>query len=870
MSYENIVIQQDNFCIAPLLGTFATVDTGNASALLRIKNDSGGSAGTYTFNPNIAQNTIIYGLEYVGPRSTSVVKSGMVFYTLESDTASSCTIKKWNVNTSSARLDLAYSYTKNSDSVDSYACQAFTVGKYYTSLISTSSSGTGMLNVTSTDTIVSGTKLYLGPSSNASFMNAFEEVEVTSVSGTQVYIKSSSGIPPFAYYNAGDNITYTGNTYLFSDLGLSGDTTKGTMYILDTISGTALNKIYSGLFSGIRATGYALPYYNTVGIVKASELLYLNINDYTITKSVKINNTLSDSTYIPVRDIEFKVTSVYRLQNSTTRRDDTGVLAQITWATFNYQEDGVSRYPDSMTLYTDPIGVVSNQQTINVHVVVRDQYGVGISGKVVTFDKVSGDSNGLWGEVNRQATTDINGHGVITYTSGWYDQSVATQAAEIISIKAHTDGSNILTGSNYVYTFLKFLLKAKYIYNISTASYPNYDIIQKVDTKTMSFSLRQITLLSIILTLKNRSYFGFPGGNLNYPSDAFNFPIYAVRQKSSFNCTLPVTQKFSISSAATTKQVLTVQDTFLFSQNIISRHNTTGNQDTLQIAQFKFLIDAVPAPYSYKNTTNTTIWVKLAPYGYSLDQSTLVFRVRELSYAGDPGYIDYVHTSYLTVTTFDAGGGLLGLEVLLDPPQYLHNNAFVYVYLEVYDGATPPNKIVFDYWFSIIADYNAPYVTNENPSRNALAVLKDTDISFNVMDNEVGVNIGTLELYVNNRAKSYTYTIISGGYSVFLTNTKDFYYEQSVEISIMVLDASAQKNVLYDMWRFDIASSVGPFIDATSAFPKPCSYGSSNRSTGTSVNVYDAGNGLDEDSIILRVDGITRETIKIPIIYRVK
>jgi hypothetical protein len=89
-------------------------------------------------------------------------------------------------------------------------------------------------------------------------------------------------------------------------------------------------------------------------------------------KSNDLNNVLSDTTtYITTNDIEFSSTSAYRLQRSTIKRDDTGSLFQVSWPTFNYHEDNVSRFPDSIDLFTNPTGTVANNATINVYVIVH-------------------------------------------------------------------------------------------------------------------------------------------------------------------------------------------------------------------------------------------------------------------------------------------------------------------------------------------------------------------------------------------------------------------------------------------------------------------------------------------------------------------
>jgi len=64
------------------------------------------------------------------------------------------------------------------------------------------------------------------------------------------------------------------------------------------------------------------------------------------------------------------------------------------------------------------------------------------------------------------------------------------------------------------------------------------------------------------------------------------------------------------------------------SQTYISRHLSSGHKDDVDIDQFKFIEDAIPAFWSEKNSVETNIWIRLRPFAYSLNQSTLIFRVR--------------------------------------------------------------------------------------------------------------------------------------------------------------------------------------------------------------------------------------------------
>jgi hypothetical protein len=302
------------------------------------------------------------------------------------------------------------------------------------------------------------------------------------------------------------------------------------------------------------------------------------------------------------------------------------------------------------------------------------------------------------------------------------------------------------------------------------------------------------------------------------------------------------------------------------SQLYISRHLSSGHKDTAIIDQFQFIVDAIPAFWSEKNSVDTNIWIKLRPFAFSLNQSSLVFRVREMSYAGDTGYVDV--TSLCTVTTFDAGGGMLGLIIDYNPVSNFHHNSVVYVSIGVYDVALTPNIILTDYWFKVIADYRAPYIDNEIPSREEESVDVSTNIEFDVFDAGEGVDIGTLTMYINNRLIIPTVSGISGGYHVFYDPAADFYYGEHVEIFVNIRDIGG--NLLHDAWRFYCAESTGPWIDRDSFLPKNCSKGVYRKITGIEVNVYGVDDtGVDSSSFLFTIGGKDRNITVTPIIYRI-
>jgi hypothetical protein len=600
-----------------------------------------------------------------------------------------------------------------------------------------------------------------------------------------------------------------------------------------------------------------------LGYIKGRNILYLDISDYSLYKSAALTNYKADKvTTIDVYDVALTSTSIYRLQDRTMRRNDDGTKSDYAWATYNFHKDAVVQYTDTITMWADP-AVVGNQESTTIYALVRNQYGAVLSGKTVHFDKISGDSAGSFDDPNKEATTSGNGIASIGYTTGWYDPGIADSCCEAIYLTSYTDGANVLTGSQYVWDAVELTLYKKFIGDLV--------YMTQIDNEFSSVNtLEQLAAFNSYLYTQNLSRFQFPGGHWsgNSPPGDNTKILIQLATFSSDNLLEQLDNEFD--SEVHLDQWKNKTDTGQLSQTYVSRHVSSGHQDTAEIAQFQFIIDAIPAFWSEKNPLDTDIWIKLAPYGYSLNQSTLVFRVKEMSYAGNTGWINYEGTSYITVNTWDAGGGLLGLDITVDPPQNFHHNAIVYVFIEVYDTAPTPNIIVIDYWFKIIPDFGIPYVTNEDPAREEEGVAVDTNISFDIMDVGVGVDIDNLEFYVNNRYKIPTTSGISGGYHVFFDPTEDFYYSQTVEITVKARDLSDNANEVYDMWRFYIADSDGPWIDPDSFIPKLCSKGVYRKQTPVAFSVYDINDtGIDESSVIVYIGGKERNVTLVPIIYRI-
>jgi hypothetical protein len=287
---------------------------------------------------------------------------------------------------------------------------------------------------------------------------------------------------------------------------------------------------------------------------------------------------------------------------------------------------------------------------------------------------------------------------------------------------------------------------------------------------------------------------------------------------------------------------------------------------TSTLSQFVFVSDAIPPFWSEKNSRDTYIWIKLRPNAADLEPLTVLFMVREVSFEGDTGFVDY--TAQLTITPFVDISGNIGLELLLPTQGGFHHNAVVYVHIEVDDALG--NHVWIDYFFSIIADYKFPYLENLNPSREQALVQVDSDIYFEIKDIGVGVDIDSLDMTVDSRVVTPTSIVKVDDYHYKVTYnpSTDFYYNKSVQVGVKVKDLSDNENWLNDTYRFYTVESDDIWF--TEFQPKVCKRGI-NPNTYISFLALGVGSGVDKDTIVVQVKGkdVTNRLQLLPVIYRI-
>jgi len=232
MAYENVKFPCKNFCIFPITGNFCSVDHDSDS--MQVKNSTADLIRTYNLDTVVDE---IKSIEYVGPRDVGVALTQLgdelPFFTLEHDSSTQCTIRRWKLSTSNTKLELDKTIVKSTVGSYYFDCYDMVLEYYHTEFGDETPTGTGYITVDSVGTMEAGDKLLLGPSSDMDNQFAFEWVEITSISGSDVYI-TASGITPTQYeYDDGDPITYYKNIFLFSDIGQNNDSTKGSLYKID-------------------------------------------------------------------------------------------------------------------------------------------------------------------------------------------------------------------------------------------------------------------------------------------------------------------------------------------------------------------------------------------------------------------------------------------------------------------------------------------------------------------------------------------------------------------------------------------------------------------------------------------------------------
>jgi len=963
MAYENIEITNSNFCLTPQIGTIGTIDTTNPTTVLRVKNTAGGLISDYALSSNIINDVV--SVEYVGPINLDGFIDDVEFFTLESiptldgfgnptGGSSKCIIKRWELDVSSSLLNLKQQIVKYTTGNYYYDASGMAVEHYHREFLTSHQGGINYLDIDSSDKIESGSKLFLGPSTDGDNEDATETVIVSHVTGDRVYLNGNTKYQ----YVSGDPITFYNNIYLISKLGYGGDVTKGTIFKLSAYTGSLKEYGNKGEYKNIVAARWST-ISSAVAVVNSTQLLFIRPYDsYLNWRSMSLNNLEDDAqtTVIPVHDIVFDNYKIYKLMNKATYyTDDLGNKQTYFWTMYNHQEDSLLPYTNSSVIYTKKAQLNGYNQYTDLNIQVRDQFNVGLRDVNVKTYKAGGDPGCLFTPLNGQAITDIDGKAVIGYTSG-VDYTGLTE----VTLRA--DKGSPYTQSEYVWDMIRLISNVEIVRHcilLQREKQEDYTWFRQIYDpyknthykRIVSDGSSQLEITEPRIYLICYSYFSNEGGNWcegtlhafqpeYWPlyvipgvqrTDAINsdgggtwswfpgeppFPpghiyeklprpnillqvvdftqkrykyvtgIKALKIKQPKYCWIYDRKeiganKYIEDGLPPDTLIVTISGSsdLNFSQLKLSKHTHIVDDQpydelftNVRLNQFVFVSDAIPAFWSYKNQKETYIWVRLRPFAFNLDGDTLKFYVRELwtekDVHYDTGYYEVTHLG--TITYFDAGGGLLGIEFMYQPSQIFHHNASVYVHIEIYDTAAERNFISIDYWFRIIPDYNAPYLINMDPDREEDYVPIDKEIYFEIKDDGAGIDIDTLEVFINSRMVVPTDIVKASDYHYKITCdlSYDLQFNKKYTVGVRVSDVSESRNRLRDSYRFFTAESGEPWF--TGFDPRLCKRGMP-RFTDVSFVVLGTGQGVDEETIRIQVhdQDVTDKSNILPIIYRI-
>jgi hypothetical protein len=895
MAYENIRIAQPNFCRGPLAGTFCTLDTSAGTTVLKMVNTTGAVVSTYVLGSNIVNDLL--SLEYVGPLNLSSLIDGLVFFTLEKLSTSTCIIKRWETRTSTLQLNLKQTIIKSDTGSYYYNAKGMAVEHYRTTFQQDCEGGVNFMEVSGAANITNGDSLFLGPSSDTDNPGAHEVLTVSTVANKTVYFTSNI----LNQYAEGDPVTLYKRFHLLSDTGVGGDTDSATFFRLSLTGGIEATSS-SPMYKGINAMKWYSGYRSIASVHHKNLLFILPYTNYTNSRSMFLNNYGSNKVdEFEVADIVFDGSTLYKLMNSCTRRDDSGQLIEIVWSEYNYLADSLLPYANTMQLYAEDDYMIGKWDLTEIMVKVRDQFNVGLRDLTIQLYKV-GDTQAEFDPLDGQIDTNINGYAEAGYQSG-------TIYAGHTKVSGRVAGGSLFNGSQYVWGNFNILSKVgeedtpMSVFQVGSVSYDGRPIRQLSPEVTIESNIRA------------KSKFQSPGGDYiptsppdsqsdKQPLDPVGFETLpdgtVIPEIHDMDTLFPLPNRItvvkafdSIKNIKSVKEFLTpmssekgeeLPDVYVsqryqqgemsLSQLHMSKHSYWVSgvyYDYLwtynNLNQFVFVEDAIPKFWSEKNPKATNIWIRLRPFANSLNSTTLRMSVREVSYEGDTGYVDV--SDQLSVTPFDAGGGLLGLEVLYDPLTDYHHDAVVYVSIQVYDTAYDPNFIWVNYWFSIIPDYRFPYLDNLDPPREQTNVPVDTVIEFDVKDAGVGVDISTLEMFVNSRMVVPVTTRVSDNeYHVVYTPVEPLMYGKRYNVKVHVADASENVNWLNDRYNFYTRESSG--VDLVPLYPKACKRGMPVM-TDVAYLALAAGDGVDQSTLRLQVAGkdLTPHSKILPVVYRI-
>jgi hypothetical protein len=172
------------------------------------------------------------------------------------------------------------------------------------------------------------------------------------------------------------------------------------------------------------------------------------------------------------------------------------------------------------------------------------------------------------------------------------------------------------------------------------------------------------------------------------------------------------------------------------------------------------------------------------------------------------------------------------------------------------DGLWSTDVVTITY-NAVAPDTAAPYVSQQSPAPASTNVALDANLSCHVLDAGAGVNQASIVVAVNGATVSPTISGTSADTIVFYDPPADFSALQTVTVSVTADDLATTPNRLSTSWSFRTLDPVAPDTTPPALSGRSPASGATGvaRNTAIRFHLTDARSGVDQGSVVLRVDG---------------
>ncbi len=297
---------------------------------------------------------------------------------------------------------------------------------------------------------------------------------------------------------------------------------------------------------------------------------------------------------------------------------------------------------------------------------------------------------------------------------------------------------------------------------------------------------------------------------------------------------------------------------------------TNGNYILLEDNTDPYFSDWQPGHGATNVSVGSDVYFRVNDDESGVDITSVTATIDGISYHyGDPGFSYSCTRSNYDVVPY--------CDVTINPTHDFPYDYDVHVNLYAEDLAanvgTPPipdhNSATDSYTFHTEFDVNPPYTTNNIPARSSGSASTDTDISFDLRDDETGVEISSVSITVNGVVytaggpNAFAYTGNSTNYHIVINPVHEFEENELVFVQIDARDRATAwgapaYNWLHENYWFKTRDTKTPWVDRR--IPDVAAHTGIDTNDPITFHVNDLGIGVDISTLEIVVDG-TRYTV---------